>query len=85
MADKPKPTLCHCVSVPRTCLLECLELYKFNKAFIQNLVGLWKTIAQVKGGIYQGDAQSPLLHCIGLNFSARKRLAMASDCEIGQP
>ncbi|KAL3972560.1 male germ cell-associated kinase [Sarotherodon galilaeus] len=57
-----------------------MELYKINRtlrAFIRNSMGMWRTtleanfkpIAQVtiKYGIYQGDALSPLLFCIGLN------------------
>ncbi len=56
-----------------------MEMYKVNRtltAFIKNSMKLWKTsleanskpIAQVtiKCGIYQGDALSPLLYCIGL-------------------
>uniref|UniRef100_A0A7N8XHF5 Reverse transcriptase domain-containing protein n=1 Tax=Mastacembelus armatus TaxID=205130 RepID=A0A7N8XHF5_9TELE len=67
-------------SMPHTWILECLELYNINRTlrtFIRNSMGLWKTnlvanlkpIAQVsiKCGIYQGDALSPLLFCIGLN------------------
>ncbi len=67
-------------SMPHTWILECLEMYKINRtltAFIKNSMKLWKTsleanskpIAQVtiKCGIYQGDALSPLLFCIGLN------------------
>uniref|UniRef100_A0A669EZW7 Reverse transcriptase domain-containing protein n=1 Tax=Oreochromis niloticus TaxID=8128 RepID=A0A669EZW7_ORENI len=67
-------------SMPHSWILECLELYKINRtlrAFIRNSMGMWRTtleansksIAQVtiKCGIYQGDALSPLLFCIGLN------------------
>ena len=53
-------------------------MYKINRtltAFIQNLMRLWKTTLEVnsmaqvsiKCHIYQGDALSPLLFCIGLN------------------
>ncbi|TKS65715.1 R2DM Retrovirus-related Pol polyprotein from type II retrotransposable element [Collichthys lucidus] len=67
-------------SMLHTWILECLELYKINRnlrTFIQNSMEMWKTtleanskpIAQVniRCGIYQGDALSPLLFCIGLN------------------
>uniref|UniRef100_A0A8C4WGB1 Reverse transcriptase domain-containing protein n=1 Tax=Gopherus evgoodei TaxID=1825980 RepID=A0A8C4WGB1_9SAUR len=67
-------------SMPHMWICECLLLYKVNRilrTFLKNSVGLWKTtleinsrqLAQVaiKCGIYQGDALSPLLFCIGLN------------------
>uniref|UniRef100_A0A3B5PPD0 Reverse transcriptase domain-containing protein n=1 Tax=Xiphophorus maculatus TaxID=8083 RepID=A0A3B5PPD0_XIPMA len=67
-------------SMPHTWIIECLEMYNINRtlrAFIANSMKLWKTtleanckpLAQVsiKCGIYQGDALSPLLFCIGLN------------------
>jgi len=66
-------------SIPYTCILKCLELYNINRtlrAFISNPMGLWKTNLEVnskptaqvniKYGIYQGDALSPLLFCTGL-------------------
>ena len=66
--------------MPHTWILECLDLYKINRtltAFIKNSMGLWKTTLEansqpiadvsIKCGIYQGDALSPLLFCIGLN------------------
>ncbi|XP_055084005.1 uncharacterized protein LOC129456947 [Periophthalmus magnuspinnatus] len=66
--------------MPHTWITECLELYNINRtlrAFIANLMRLWKTTLEANGkplskvtikcGIYQGDALSPLLICIGLN------------------
>ena len=48
------------------------------RTFIKNSMGLWKTTLEVNSrsvaqvnincGIYQGDAISPLLFCIGLNL-----------------
>ena len=68
------------ITMPYKWILECLELYNIKRTlrtFIQNSMGLWKTnleanskpIAQVniKCSIYQGDALTPLLFCIGLN------------------
>lgn len=49
-----------------TWILERFELCNINrtlKAFIQKSMRLWKI-----PGIYQRDAVSPLLFCIGLNF-----------------
>uniref|UniRef100_A0A3B3HW39 Reverse transcriptase domain-containing protein n=1 Tax=Oryzias latipes TaxID=8090 RepID=A0A3B3HW39_ORYLA len=67
-------------SMPHTWITECLELYNINRtlrAFIGNSMKLWKTTLEANGkplaqvsikcGIYQGDALSPLLFCIGLN------------------
>ena len=67
-------------SMPHTWIIECLEMYNINRtlrAFIGNSMRLWKTTLEANGkplakvsikcGIYQGDALSPLLFCIGLN------------------
>ncbi|KAK7925836.1 hypothetical protein WMY93_008146 [Mugilogobius chulae] len=67
-------------SMPHTWITECLKLYNINRtlrAFIANSMRLWKTTIEANGkplaqvsincGIYQGDALSPLLFCIGLN------------------
>ncbi|XP_051918902.1 uncharacterized protein LOC127599192 [Hippocampus zosterae] len=67
-------------SMPHTRITECLELYKVNRtlrAFVANLMRMWKTTLEANGkaltqvsikcGIDQGDALSLLLFCIGLN------------------
>ena len=67
-------------SMPHTWILECLQLYKVNpvlRTFIGNSMRHWKTTLEanskeiarvhIKCGIYQGDALSPLLFCLGLN------------------
>ncbi|TWW59899.1 hypothetical protein D4764_06G0014290 [Takifugu flavidus] len=67
-------------SMPHTWILECLKLYNINRTlreFIQNSMKLWNTTLEanskpiarvsIRCGIYQGDALSPLLFCIGLN------------------
>jgi len=66
--------------MPHTQILKCLEMYNINRtlrAFIKNSMGLWKTTPKANSkpvpqvtivcSIYQGDALSPLLFCIGLN------------------
>ena len=71
-------------SIPHTWILKCLELYKIDRtlrAFIKNLMGLWKTSLEVnsrptaqtiiKWGIYQGDALLTLLSALGWTSSVK--------------
>ena len=68
-------------SVPYSWILNCLSLYKINPrlvTFIKKSTSHWRTIPSanskliadviIKCGIFQGDALSPLLFCIGLNL-----------------
>lgn len=84
-------------SLPHTWILclECLALYTTNRGlitFIKNSMQLWKTTVEantkamtevtIKCFIYQGDALSPLLFCIGpLNPLSRsfQRVGMDTD------
>lgn len=85
--------------MPHTWILESLELYKINRtlrAVVQNSMGLWKTNLEdnfrppaevtIKCGIYQGDALSPLLFCIGPNplSQAFRRLVTDTGQEMVQ-
>jgi len=86
--------------VPHTWILECLEMYNINRtlrAFIKNSLRLWRTTLEasskpvtqvtIKCGIYQGDALSPLLFCIGLNPLSQlsQRVATDTGSEVEQP
>ena len=64
-------------SIPHTDLGMPGTIQCQHNTFIKNLIELWKTTLEVhsrsvthvniESGIYQGDALSPLLFCIGLN------------------
>ena len=67
-------------SIPHSWILRCLQLYKIDEniqAVIHQSMKLWKTTLthdkeeiadiQIRRGIFQGDALSPLLFCLALN------------------